>query len=205
MNSKDSRPNVPEEEMLPPSWLEALHTLPSEKGSPSAGTDAIILAHARERLAGIRRRGLRQRLWPALAAAACVTIALTLIFRPRTSPGSQAATSAEDKYALILREVSAVFPRQIQSIVADGSDLQIELSDQPMPNTGPAVVINVCEQGDCKAVITYIGQTVTIGHHRLTVRSNRNGDVLIDSPDFQKSGGGAQSTAKGFHITTRRI
>jgi hypothetical protein len=105
MHSDPLNPNVPAEDALPPSWLEALRTLPSENGGPSRETDAAIMANARETLAAIRRSKLRQRLWPVLAAAACLILALTLFSRPRITPPSQATAPAEDKYALILRVI----------------------------------------------------------------------------------------------------
>ncbi len=193
MHPDPFKPNIPTEDALPPSWLEALRALPSEQGSPSAETDAAILATARETLATIRHRKLRQRLWPVLAAAACVLFALILFFKPRTTPDQHVAAPTEDKYALILREVSALFPQQIKAIVSDGSDLQIALADQPYTNSEQAVVIEICEKGGCKTVITYVGQTFEIGKHRVTVSTDDNGSIVVDSPDA------------GLHITTRPI
>ena len=202
MHSAPFEPNAPDEEALPPSWLEALRALPSEQGGPSGKTDAAIIAAAAETLAAIRRRRLRQRLWPALAAAACLTCAITLFSRPRITPVSQTIAAAEDKHALILREVSAVFPRQIKAIFPDGSDLQIELADQPLANSAQAVVIEVCERGERMTVITYIGQTVEIGRNRVTVNTDGNGRIVIDCPDFQSSG---VSSTPGLQIKTRLI
>lgn len=202
MHSDPLNPNVPAEDSLPPALLEALRALPSEQGGPSRETDAAIMASARETLAAIRRRRLRQRLWPVLAAAACLTFALTLFPRPRSTPARQATAPAVDKYALILREVSAVFPRQIKAIFSNGSDLQIALADEQLPNSDQAVVIEVCENGDCTTVITYVGQSLEIGQHRVTVRADENGGIVIDSPDFVDS---SASPAPGLHIKTRRI
>lgn len=200
MNDDPFNPSVSAEDALPPSWLAALRTLPSEHGGLSEETDAAVMATARETLAVIRRRRLRQRLWPVIAAAACVMLAFTLFFRPPSTPPSQVKMPAEDKYALILREVSSVFPHQINAIFSDGPDLEISLADQPIANTDQAVVIEICERGDCQTVITYIGQTLKIGQHRVTVRTDKNGGIVIDSPDFQGSG-----STPGLHISTRRI
>jgi hypothetical protein len=193
MHPAPSKPSIPTEETLPPEWLEALRTLHSEQGGTSAKTDDAVLATARETLAAIRRRKLRQRLWPVLAAAACVLFALVLFFKPRATPDPSVAAPAEDKYALILREVSALFPQQIKAIISDGSDLQISLADQPYSDNGPAVVIEICEKGGCKTVITYVGRTFEIGNHLVTVRTDEKGGIVVDSPDA------------GLQITTRRI
>lgn len=193
MHSDPFKPNIPDEEALPPSWLEALRTLPSEQGGPSAETDAAILASARESLAAIRHRRLRQRMWPVLAAAACVLFSLILFFKTHTTPDSYVNIPTDDKYALIYREVSALFPQQIKSIVSDGKDLKISLLDEPTTNSSQAVVVEICENSSCKTAITYIGQTIEVGRHRVTVRADENGGIVVDSPD------------SGLHITSRRI
>lgn len=200
MKDDPIHPDARFEDALPPSLLEALRSLPSEQGGPSGATDAAVIATARETLAAIRRRRLRQRLWPVLAAAACLIFALTLLSRRPATSASQATLPAEDKYALILHEVSAVFPQQIKAIFPDGSDLQIALADQPAPNSNQAVVIQVCEHGDCTTVITYVGQTLEIGKHRVTVSTDENGGIVIDSPDMHGA-----SPPPGLHIKTRRI
>lgn len=200
MKDDPIHPDAQHDDALPPAWLEALRTLPSEHGGPSEETDAAVLATARETLAAIRRRRLRQRLWPVLAAAACVMLAIALFSRTRITPPSQVTAPAEDKYALILREVSSVFPHQIKAIFSNGLDLEISLADQPIANTDQAVVIEICERGNCQTVITYVGQTLEIGQHRVTVRADKNGSIVVESPDFQGSG-----ATPGLHISTRRI
>lgn len=202
MHSEPPIPDFPADDTLPPALLEALRKLPSEQGGPCRETDAAIMATARETLAAIRRRRIHLRLWPVLAAAACAIFALTLFSRPSSTPAGLAMAPAEDKYALILREVSAVFPQQIKAIFSNGSDLQIALADQPLAGSEQAVVIEVCENGDCTTVITYVGQSLEIGQHRVTVRADESGGIVIDSPDFQDS---SASPAPGLHIKTRRI
>ncbi len=186
MHSDPHHSNVPAEDALTQVWIEALRAHPSEQGGPSHQTDAAILASSRKMLAGIRRRRFHQRFWPVLAAAACVALAFSLFLRSQSNPSIETnTTTTEDPYALILREVSLVFPRQIKAIFADGSDLQIELADNPRTGNEQAVVIEICERQSCKIVITYIGQTLQIGDHQISVRMNDNGGLVIDSPDFK--------------------
>lgn len=193
MHSEPPIPDLPAEDSLPPALLEALRTLPSEQGGPSRETDAAIMVSARETLAAIRRRRIHLRQWPVLAAAACVIFALTLFTRPRSTPVRLATAPADDKYALILREVSAVFPQQVKAIFSDGLDLQISLADQPLPGSSQAVVVEVCGEDKCTTIITYVGQTVKINQHRVTIRTDERGAIVVDSP------------ASGLHIKTRRI
>ena len=195
--------NVTDEDALPSSWIEALRALPSEHGGPSAETEAAVIASAQEILAAIRRRRLRRRLWPTLAAAACLVLAATVISRTRsTPPNHQAKAVSEDKYAIILREVSIVFPRQIKAIFADGAELEIELSDAPLSGKEQAVLIEIGERETFRAVITYVGQTVQIGHSRISVSANRDGSLVIDNQDFSESSG---NPAQRLSIKTRPI
>jgi len=193
MHSDPFKTNIPDDEALPPSLLEALRTLPSERGGPTAETDAAVLATARKTLASLRQRRVYQRFWPMLAVAACVVFALILFLKPSVTPNEYVGAPAEDKYALILREVTTLFPQQIKSIVTDGDDLKIDLSDEPLTNSEQAVVVEICEQGSCKTVITYVGQTIEINNHRITVRVDEKGVIVTDSPDVD------------IRITTRRI
>ena len=202
MHSEPPKPDLPADETLPPEWLEALRALPSEQGGPSGETDAAVMADARKTLATIRRRRLRQRFWPALAAAACVALAISLFSKPRTTSQQHVAAPAEDKYALILREVSAVFPEQLQAIIADGGELRISLADHAVSNKKQAVVVELREADKCTTVITYVGQTVEVGEHRITVHADEKGAIVVDATDTREPDSPA---ASGLHIKTRKI
>lgn len=197
MNSDPHSPNTREDETLPPEWIAGLRALPSEQAAPSCSTDTAILAAARASLTFLRRRKKIHRLWPALAAAACLAFALIFLSQRGHKPQSgQVATSTEDKYAVILREVSSVFPHQVKAIMTDGGELQIALSDEPLAEGSQAVVIEACGNGGCTVVITYVGQTVEIGRQQVTVQVDEKGVIIIK---------GKQDPAPDLQIKTRRI
>ena len=195
MKSYPFEPDATEEDTLPLSWLEALRDLPSEQGEPSKETDEAILANARTKLASIRYHNRRLRFRPFLAMAACLVFTLTLLYHFVINPTHPVIASNPDKYALILREVTAVFPQQIKAIYPNGTNLEIELADEPLSNSDQAIIINFCGYGNCTAVITYVGQTVKINDYRVTVRTDENGSLVIDSPDSDSN----------YHIKTHRI
>lgn len=200
MHSEPPIPDLPDDDSLPPEWLEALHALPSEQGGPSLETDAAIMASARETLAAIRRHKLRQHFWPILATAACVLLAITLFTKPGHTPNSGAAAPVEDKYALILREVTAVFPHQVQAIIADGGELRISLADHAISGKKQAVVVELCEAKQCTTVITYVGQTVVVGEHRITVHADEKGAIVVDTTEVNPSGAASDLTIKSRPI-----
>ena len=190
---------------LSPLLLELLLDLPSEQGHADRETDAAVLAHASKALKAIRRRKMHMRLWPSLAAAACLIIALVLHFKPNTEAISGNEKLNKDKYALILREVSAVFPEQIQSIITDGGELRITLADQPIVNHDEAVVVELCAGDKCTTVITYVGQTVQVGAHRVTIRTNEKGALVVESPDVDGMGEHPEQPIPGIRIKSSRI
>ncbi len=184
MNTDPSDPKLPNHEALPEPWLKALRSYPSEQGNPGAKADAEILSMASKTFATMRRPRRRVLLWSSLAAAACLVLSLLSFLQPNTYSDGETAMSTEDDYSVILREVSAVFPHQVKSIVSDGSSLEIALTEEPHPADKQAVVIEFCEQNTVTAVITYIGQTFEMGQRQITVRSSKNGDLVIDGTDF---------------------
>lgn len=186
MNNDPSDPKLPNHEEISESWLNALRTYPSEQTKPSAETDAAIISVASKSLATARRPWRRSLLWSSLAAAACLIVSPVWFLQPKSHSDGEVAISNQDEYSVILREVSAVFPHQVKSIVSNGSSLEIILADEPLPYDKQAVVIEFCKEDDITAVITYYGQTVKIGQRRITVRSGKNGDLVIDGTDFPR-------------------
>ena len=193
------------DDALPPALLQALHTLPSEQARPASETDAAVLAEARTALAAIHRRKLRTYFWPVLAAAACIALAFTWWTRPKSPPIAANPPAVEDKYALILREVTSVFPDQVKAIIAEGGELRISLADQPLPDHAQPVVVELCENLKCTTVITYVGQTVEVGGHIVTVRSDDKGAIVVDTSDAQETEDTTHKSESGLRIRTRRI
>ena len=117
MQDDPDDPNRTDDEALASSPVEELRILPSEQSRPSAETDAVVLSLARETLSSIRRRNvMRQRIWPTLAAAACIIFALILFLNQREMPhtyvgqtfeiDSNRITVRKDKNGVIVTERS---------------------------------------------------------------------------------------------------
>lgn len=188
MNSESHIPSDPEAETLPPQWLDALQALPSEHAVPDAETDAAILADGRAALSSLRppEKTTRRFFWPALSVAACLALAFGFLSKlHHPSSEKQSVIRSEDPYALILREVNSLFPHQVRAIQTDGGELQIALADEPVAENAQAVVIEACLRGSCTTVITYVGQTVVIESRPVTVRTNEDGDIVVETADRQ--------------------
>ncbi|MFT5905037.1 MAG: hypothetical protein ACI9E1_000627 [Cryomorphaceae bacterium] len=206
MNTDPSKPELSSHEALPESWLVALRTYPTERVQLSPKSVDATLAMAEEKFAVMRRSRRRPLLWSSLAAAACLLFSLLLFLQPKSHSDDETATTApKNNYAVILREVSAVFPQQVKAIVSNGDSLEITLTDQPLTDTKQAVVIELLNKNDVTAVITYIGQTIEIGQRRITVRPGKNGKLLIDAVDLQGTSESPLRIAPNTRIKTRTI
>lgn len=199
-NSDKSTPN--DDFDLSKSWLEALRKNSAKcEGSPTECTDDLVLASARATLAEIRRnKKHRWKHWSSLAAAACFAIGMFLVFSFHNNSEHKPDESNVDSYALILREVSAVFPHQINAIVAgdDGSQLKIILSEKPLSEDGQPVLVEICQKGNCTKVITYVGQTIQLGDHQFSVLGSDRGSIVIKNLD-------SKSNNENFHRTNFNI
>lgn len=182
MNSNSEHPNdMTERETLPEGLIAALRALPSERVVPLPGVDAAILAEAGASLTSLRRRRFIHRIWPPLAVAAGLAIAFILFSKHSLfTPENHIASTTEDPYALILREVNSLFPHQVRAITTDGSQLQILLSEEPLTGSAQAVVIEACGAGGCTVVITYVGQTIEIERQQITVLAGEDGVVILE-------------------------
>lgn len=194
------------DEALSTALLEALRSLPSEQATATPEVDAAVLAEARTSLAALRRPRIRIHFWPVLAVAACIALAFSLFFRPNPTPVAVVPPKQDDKYALILREVSAVFPDQLKAIIAEGGELRIALADEPIADDKQAVVVELCENQKCTTLITYVGQTVEVGRHIVTVREDEKGAIVVEAPPSEEPGAPTtKPEADDLVISTRRI
>lgn len=103
------------------------------------------------------------------------------------------------------REVSALFPGQIQSIQRGESGLQLSLSDAPNANPGPAIVLEVRKNGDSREIITFSGQTIDIMGHRVIVHTRDDGRISLKGPDIEWLSDSLKSPLPDLHIRARLI
>jgi len=174
-------------EALETGILEALRHSDSAQAGPSAETDAAILRMAKSRMALIRRRSAVKRAFIGIgAAAACVALALFLVQQagPSAKPAPK-VTLDDDSAAIILKEISAVFPGQIQSILRDESGLQLSLADAPRADPGQAVVLEIQRNGDSREIISFSGQTVEIMGRKVTIHTSADGHIHLKGPGME--------------------
>ncbi len=187
--------------------LDVLRHLPSEQGGPSQETDTAVLRMAAATMARIHRRSSIRRAFVGVGAmAACLALALLLLNKQAATPPPQgAAAQTEDSAVIVLREISALFPGQIQSIQRDASGLQLSLADAPTTNPGPAVVLNIGKNGDSREIITFSGQTIEIMGYSLTVHTSKDGRIILKGTDIEWLSDSQKNPLPDLHIRARLI
>jgi hypothetical protein len=196
-------------EALEDGILDAMRRLPSERGGPSKEADAAILQMAAATLARIRRRQFIRRAFVGVGAvAACLALAWVVLDKQSgmpVAPPHVVAAPPEDSALIVLREISALFPGQIQSIQRDASGLQLSLADTPTGNLGPAVVLDIRKNGDSREIITFSGQTIEIMGHSVTVRTLSDGRIILKGQDIEWLSGSLKNPLPDLHIRARSI
>jgi len=206
MNS-ESHPNDPfEDELrLPPEILRALTRSQAHPVVVPPEIDAAVLHAARKQLSPAPPRNIQRLLWP-LAVAACLILVFAL---RRPDPGEiskpPVVQQEEDAAAVILREVSALFPNQVRSIVKDESGIQMILAEEPNVQASRALVLKVCEARGCQEIITFSGQNIKVAGHLVTVRTENDGRVILDGEQFLWASDINEPPVPGIHIESRML
>jgi hypothetical protein len=159
-----------------------LRELPCEQGAPSAGADLAIRRAAAARMAAIRRRTRIKRISASvMAMAACLLFGMWLTNKA-DPPKPETVDLARDDAAIILRQVSALFPGQIRAIHRDATGLHLTLSEAPNVDSTMAVVIEI---GNSREIITFSGQTIEIMGESVTVHADPEQGILLNGKGIE--------------------
>ena len=194
---------------VPSELIHALICLRQTRVNIPPAVDHSIIHSAKSHLEAIRPRKHNHRaiwIFSPVAAAACFLLAW-LTMPPRQAsptPSLSSVTSQEDAAAVILREVSALFPHQVKAIVKDETGIQMSLSDEPDVKPSQALVLKICESRGCREIITFSGQDIEIDGQLVTVR-DEGGKVTLDGEQFMWTSDLKESSTKGIQIESRRL
>lgn len=180
--------------------LSLLSRLPSEQGNPSSESDIHIRRAAAAKMAAIRRRARLRWVSGTIAAmAACLLLAM-FINRQDTPDETRIVDLARDDAAIILREVSALFPGQVRAIHRDAAGLHLTLSEAPDVDSSMAVVIEIGHDGGSFEIITFNGQTIELMGRNVTVHADPNRGILLNGHEIEK-----WNTRHDSHLTIRPL
>jgi hypothetical protein len=109
--------------------------------------------------------------WAWAGAVALLVVAGVMLLRPQPVAGPD--------YAKLYREVAAMFPDQVEAIIADEQGVRLVLADQPSERTSPPLLVRACNPTGCRSVITFSGQQVPINGDRWDVLLDGTGHVFV--------------------------
>lgn len=200
MKPSSPRHDNTDAEAIDPGILSALHDLACEQGAPSTESDLVIRRAAAARMAAIRRRARMKRITATVTAmAACVLLGVFLTKQPDVEKPAT-VDLARDDAAIILREVSALFPGQIRAIHRDESGLHLTLSETPNVVSTMAIVIEIGGKKGSREIITFSGQSVEIMGQSVTVQADAEGGILLNGQAIER-----WNTQHASQLSIRRL
>jgi hypothetical protein len=125
-------------------------------------------------------------LWAAGLVTAGLAVALGVWFHSRPPVAVD--------YAKIYREVAALFPNQVQSIIADAHGVRVVLAETPDVPASPPLLVEACNPAGCRHVITFSGQQIKINGDAWDVLVNAQNQVLV-----------AGRTTDRYRISARKL
>lgn len=183
MNTTGNSIEDEDPQTLEPQLVAFLGKLASETAQPSSESDLVIRRAAAARMALVRKRKKFKRVVSAgLALAACWFIASIFVFQSEP-PKAQTLDLARDDAAVILREVSTLFPGQVRAIHRDETGLHLTLAEKPDVTSTLAIVIEVGDGKGTQQIITFSGQTIEIDGQTVRVEADAKHGVLLNGQD----------------------
>ena len=146
------------------------------------------------------------------AAALIVGTALVWWLMPRQTPVGQpheTIAAAPEISLETLREISQLFPGQLDAIIAGPNGLDLRLSDSGIPGaTDQPVRVTLASDGEQRTIITYSGRSVNLdfaGSARcITPLIDGDGTVIVLTPDRVFSPAVA-ATGEGFRVVATTL
>ncbi len=120
---------------------------------------------------------LLRRAMPLAAAAACIILGFIWGANSRQDQGVQSPELAEARACW--REVAALFPNQLQSIILDAQGSRVALSEKADQPLAAPIYLKLCDGKDCRRFITFSGQQIKVNGESFEVLIDRVGEVLL--------------------------
>ncbi|MCG3147462.1 MAG: hypothetical protein PCFJNLEI_00902 [Verrucomicrobiae bacterium] len=110
----------------------------------------------------------------AMSLAGAGVLAGIFLFLPSRPPAPTPVA-----YGRLYREITALFPNQVQAIVVDEHGVKLELSETANVPRSQPLLVNACNPAGCRHVITFSGQQVKINGDTWDVLVNGQNEVVV--------------------------
>jgi hypothetical protein len=117
-------------------------------------------------------------------ALACLVIGFLVGRFPNKPVEAPVMAVMAPDYGKLFKEVSSLFPDRLRGVVVRGSEVELLLAEQPeRPATNP-LLVEICQHGRCRTVLTFSGQKLEVDGHSIEVLTGAD-DRLIVLADSQ--------------------
>lgn len=116
-----------------------------------------------------------------LAVVLAAAISLVLVSAPSRPRSTTPDLSACRKTLL---EMEGLFPGQLRSVVMQGNTSQVLVADARRAGPGQPAMVSFCQDRQCTTVLTFSGESVSLGGQTVEVLADRNGGVILVGSDY---------------------
>jgi hypothetical protein len=119
--------------------------------------------------------------WRLAWAVGLATACLALGFRLGLRQGKGLAPDQQELAAArkLFKEISSLFPNRLQSIVIEGANVQLVLSEGADVPASTPLLVEICQDGKCRSYVTFSGQQIRWNGESYEVLSDAKGNVIV--------------------------
>ncbi|MGV3753956.1 MAG: hypothetical protein ACO1QS_01080 [Verrucomicrobiota bacterium] len=118
-------------------------------------------------------------LWALGFATACLVIGFLVGRFPEPPVQPPVAAVSTPDYAKLFKEVATLFPDRLRGVVVRGDELELVLADQPERLAANPLLVEICQDGRCRTVITFSGQKLEVDGHSIEVFTGTDDRVIV--------------------------
>ena len=149
------------------------------------------------------------RLATLAAAAACIALALIFAVRFRNGSNSAGTANSDDRADVrLLAEMEALFPGQLDAVVANGEQISVELAQEPGTAPSQRLAITLQRGASTVRVLGYSGRRVCLAldgrRECFEPLLTADGQVILAGADFVWSRENPSPLA-GYRVSARAL
>jgi len=142
-------------------------------------------------------------VWALGFATACLVLGFIMGRFPDKPVAPPLATVKTPDYAKLFKEVASLFPDRLRGVVVRNGELELVLADQPeLPATNP-LLVEICQNGRCRIVITFSGQKLEVDGHSIEVLTGANDRVIVLADNQVWTSQNPKEIVDGFRINAQ--
>ncbi len=82
-------------------------------------------------------------------------------------------------YGKLFKEVALLFPDRLRGVVVRGNEVELLLAEQPERPASNPLLVEICQNGRCRTVLTFSGQKLEIDGHSIEVLTGADNRLIV--------------------------